>query len=108
MVTHVYTSRAKIESFSFKKLLGFTRSFVRPAKLECRSHESTVFMPYGMKNQNQRYSCLMAFTGYEVRMDFRINGMKPVWASPGVEYATKLRLPGWVDKKGRKILTSIK
>ena len=41
-------------------------------------------------NQNQRYSCLMAFTGYEALMDF------PVWHSPGMnrgEYAAKPRLP---------------
>ena len=43
-------------------------------------------------NQNQRYECYKAFTGYEVRMDFtgyecrvafQINGIHAVWHEPG-------------------------
>ncbi|MDE0013393.1 MAG: hypothetical protein OXU36_19770 [Candidatus Poribacteria bacterium] len=46
-------------------------------------------MPNQNQNQNQRYECYKAFRingiyacghrpGYEVRMDFRINGIKPI------------------------------
>ena len=37
------------------------------------------------QNQNQRYQCLMAL---------RINGMKPVWASPGYEVLMHFRING--------------
>ena len=37
------------------------------------------------QNQNQRYECYKAFTGYEVRMDFRINGIYALRHRPGYE-----------------------
>ena len=38
------------------------------------------------KSRNQRYECLLTFTGYECRLAFtQINGMNAVWHSPGLE-----------------------
>ncbi|MDE0012550.1 MAG: hypothetical protein OXU36_15475 [Candidatus Poribacteria bacterium] len=36
----------------------------------------------------------MAFTGYEVRMDFRINGIKPIKALPGYEARVGFKING--------------
>ena len=37
------------------------------------------------QNQNQRYEVRVGFTGYECRVAFQINSIKPIKALPGYE-----------------------